>query len=216
MVVAPRINPAIKRKSDRTKPPANGNCRPPKGGGTGGGTGADSNETNGGAGGGDSVPNSNTNFVATNKEGKAEAEKFLGRSLSDEEYSELLAATVAEAGSDQRERAYVAGTILNRARTTGLTVGEVLRQPSQFQAVTGTKYDRSPSSAFVNGPSPAQETLLNGSFTNYLSEVPKNNYYFDAANPKAYGPGTTMPKTRDGVPPTTIGASRFYPGAKWP
>lgn len=214
MAVAPR-RPSIPRKSDRTKPPANGSCSG-SGGGAGGSGGAGGADGGSGGAGGTSPTATNTNFEANSQEGKAAAEEYLGRPLSDQEYNELVAATYAEAGSNQQERAYVAGTILNRARASGLTVGEVLRQPSQFQAVTGTRNDPSPSSGFVNGPNAQNENLINGAFTNYLSDVPQNNYYFDAANPNAYGPGTTMPSSRDGVLPTTVGESRFYPGADWP
>ena len=214
MALAPR-SPSIPRKSDRTKPPANGSC---SGSGSGSGGGAGGTGGNGGSGGtdGQNSTTPNTNFEANSQEGKAAAEQYLGRPLSDQEYNELVAATYAEAGSNQQERAYVAGTILNRARTTGLSVGEVLRQPWQFQAVTGTKNNPNPSSGFVNGPNSQNENLINGAFTNYLSDVPTNNYYFDAANPNAYGPGTTMPTNRDGVAPITVGESRFYPGADWP
>lgn len=198
------------RKSDNTKKPANGSC--------GGGSNASNTGSSDQAAQGDQAASdiANTNFVANSQEGKAAAEAYIGRSLTDAEYNELVAATYAEAGSNQQERAYVAATILNRSRTTGKPVGEILRQPWQFQAVTGTRNNPVSSSNFTNGPSSQNETLINGAFTNYLSGIPTNNYYFDAANPNAYGSGTTMPSSRDGVLPTTVGASRFYPGARWP
>ena len=152
-----------------------------------------------------------TNYKADSPEGKAAAEKYLGRSMSDQEYSELVAATAAESGSNQTEQAWVSGTILNRARSTGQSVSQVLRQSGQFESVTGPA---GPSSTFINGPG-ARASSINGSMTNLLSSVPTNNYYFDAANPAAYKYGS-MPTNRGGVAPTQIGASRFYAGASWP
>lgn len=168
-------------------------------------------ETGGQSGAGD--PNANaaqTNYAADDPEGKAAAEEYLGRPMSDEEYNALVAATAAEAGTNQTEQAYVSGTILNRARQSGLTVNQVLAQPNQFEAVTGPGGNAN----FVNGPSASRATSINGSMKNILPSVPKNNYYFDAANPAAYRYGS-MPTNRGGVAPVRIGASRFYPGAKW-
>lgn len=163
---------------------------------------------------GNADPNANaaqTNFAANNPEGKAAAEAYLGRPMSDSEYNALVAATAAEAGTNQTEQAWVSGTILNRARASGLTVNQVLNQPGQFEAVTGPGGNAN----FINGPNASRASSINGSMTNILSNVPKNNYYFDAANPAAYKYGS-MPTNRGGVAPSQIGASRFYPGANWP
>lgn len=163
---------------------------------------------------GSADPNANaaqTNYAANDPEGKAAAEAYLGRSMTDAEYSALVAATSAEAGTNQTEQAWVSGTILNRARSSGLTVNQVLNQKGQFEAVTGPGGNAN----FVRGPTAARAKSINGSMTNILSSVPKTNYYFDAANPAAYKYGK-MPTNRGGVAPTQIGASRFYPGANWP
>lgn len=163
---------------------------------------------------GSTDPNANaaqTNFAANDPEGKAAAEAYLGRSMSDSEYNALVAATAAEAGTNQTEQAWVSGTILNRARSSGLTVNQVLNQKGQFEAVTGPGGNAN----FVRGPTASRASSINGSMTNILKNVPKNNYYFDAANPAAYRYGS-MPTNRNGVPPSQIGASRFYPGANWP
>ena len=161
-----------------------------------------------------SDPNANapqTNYAANNPEGKAAAEAYLGRSMSDDEYNALVAATYAEAGTNQTEQAWVSGTILNRARASGQTVNQVLNQPGQFEAVTGP----GGASNYIRGPNTSRAASINGSMVNNLSSVPKDNYYFDAANPAAYRYGN-MPTDRGGVAPRQIGASRFYPGAKWP
>lgn len=160
-------------------------------------------------------PNANaaqTNYAANDPEGKAAAEEYLGRPMSDSEYSALVAATNAEAGTNQTEQAYVSGTILNRvrARGEGATVQSVLGERGQFESVTGPGGN----SNYVNGPNSTRAASINGSMKNILPSVPKNNYYFDAANPAAYKYGS-MPTNRGGVAPIRIGASRFYPGAKW-
>lgn len=205
---------SVSTKSDRTAKPANGEC----GWQSGGFGNAFFDSAAGGTSGSDTSlgANNNTNFTANNQEGRAAAEKYLGRAMTDQEYNDLMAATYAEAGSNQQERAWVAGTILNRSRSTGMTVGEVLHQRSQFQAVTGTANNPTPSANFVNGPTASAESSINGSFVNYLGDVPQNNYFFDAADPNVYREGTSMPSSRNGVMPSTIGASRFYPGARWP
>jgi hypothetical protein len=171
-------------------------------------------ETGGGQG-FDGDPNANagqTNYASNDPEGKAAAEAYLGRPMSDSEYNALVAATAAEAGTNQTEQAWVSGTILNRTRARGpnATVQSVLAERNQFEAVTGKGRPN-----FLRGPTPTRAASINGSMTNILSSVPKTNYYFDAANPAAYTAGR-MPTNRAGVLPTRIGASRFYPGARWP
>lgn len=133
-----------------------------------------------------------TNFVASNKEAIDSANIFLGRSLTDKEWSELVAATFAEASGNQTERAHVMGVILNRVRSGkwGNTVHEVLTAKNQFQAVTGTSKDPGPSINFVNGPTPSAASSIYGAAKNILKNVPKSYLYFTSANIKAYGEGT--------------------------
>ena len=135
-----------------------------------------------------------TNFVASNSEAKAQADKFLGRPLSDKEWSELVSATFAEAGGNQTERGYVMGVILNRVRSKnwGETVNQVLTAKNQFQSVTGTKNDPGPSINFVNGPTKQAADSIYGAAVNILQSVPQNYLYFTSAIKEAYGAGTDI------------------------
>ena len=135
-----------------------------------------------------------TNFVANNDEAKKSAEQFLGRSMDNLEWSELVSATFAEASSDQTERAYVMGVILNRvkSKTWGNTVGEVLRAKNQFQAVTGTSKNPGPSINFVNGPTSQAASNIYGAAVNLLKNVPRNYLYFTSAIAAAYVEGTNI------------------------
>jgi hypothetical protein len=133
----------------------------------------------------------NTTFVASNAAAKAAAETYLGRSMTDKEFTDLISATFAEASAFQKERAYVAGVILNRARTNKQTIEQVLTRKNQFQSVTGTANNgHQPSPQFRNGPNQSSADSIYGAIVNILSEVPKTYLYFTAANLKAYGPGT--------------------------
>lgn len=135
-----------------------------------------------------------TYFSAASPEAKKAAEIYIGRSLSDTEWNELVSATFAEASANQKERGYVMGVILNRARTNfgkyGSTISEQLRARNQFQAVTGTSDNRSPSINFVNGPNKKASDSIYGAAVNILKNVPKNYIFFTAADIKAYGKGT--------------------------
>jgi hypothetical protein len=128
-----------------------------------------------------------------NKLAKLEAEKFLGRSISDEEWEELLRTTVAEASSDSEEQAQVAGVILNRTRNKfggNDTITDVVNAEGQFQAVTGTRY-KGPSFNYTN-PTPAQIASVTNSILTRLSTADKGWLNFTAENVKAYGPGTNL------------------------
>ena len=81
--------------------------------------------------------NTETKFTALNNEAKNEASKYLERPISDIEWNQLVAATFAEASSDQTERAYVMAAVLNRARRDRQTITNILYAKNQFQAVTG-------------------------------------------------------------------------------
>jgi hypothetical protein len=137
-----------------------------------------------------------TNFVAQNNEGKTSAEKYLGRTLTDDEWNQLIRATFAEASGNQTERAYVMGVILNRVRTNfgnyGKTITAQLTAKNQFQAVTGTAYEPGPSVNYKTGPNTAAADSIYGAAVNILAQVPKNYLSFTSALPSAYGKGTNI------------------------
>lgn len=136
-----------------------------------------------------------TNFKAESGPAKTAAETYLGRKLSDTEWTQLVAATYAEASRNQTERAYIMAVMLNRVRSGkwGNTVTKVLYAKSQFQSVTGTKADgNKPSINYTTGPSSKNAENIYGAATNILSTVPNNYIYFTAANRAAYGKGTDV------------------------
>jgi hypothetical protein len=131
----------------------------------------------------------------TVKEGKAIADKFLGRELDEKEWNYLLRATSAEASNNSEEQALVMAVILNRTRSGkwGNSVVSVLMAPNQFQAVTGTSADgHSASPNFTRGPTPRQLASILKGIKEYLPNAPKDILRFTAANPAAYGPGTNI------------------------
>lgn len=73
-------------------------------------------------------------------DGRNSAEKYLGRQMSDEEWTALVKVTAAEE-ADTRAMAWVMGAILNRVNrgTWGSDVVRVVSAPSQFEPVTGPK-----------------------------------------------------------------------------
>lgn len=125
---------------------------------------------------------------------RAAAEEYLGTKMSDQEWNYLLRATTAEASNNSKEQAYVMGVILNRTRmgNWGNNVISVLRAPSQFQAVTGTRYDPGPSANFTRGPTSGQLANIVDGVINILPQVPKDLKYFTAASSAAYGAGTNI------------------------
>jgi hypothetical protein len=125
---------------------------------------------------------------------RASAEEYLGRPMSDAEWDNLVAATVAESlPNSPKEQAYVMAVILNRTRNPGYpdNVIDVLNQPLQFQAVTGTPQNPTPSPSFTN-PSRSQIASTIDGVTTYLDSAPQNWNNFTANNPAAYGPGTNI------------------------
>ncbi len=143
-----------------------------------------------------SISTLQTNYVAEGKEAKIAAETYLGSSISDTEWSQLVSATFAEASANQTERAWVMAVILNRTRTKFLnanTITDTLTKRSQFQAVTGTKADgHKPSDGYIKGPDLNSANSIYGAAVNILSTIPKNYVYFTSNNPAAYGPGTNI------------------------
>lgn len=129
-----------------------------------------------------------------NDEAKTAAEEYLGRELSADEWNALVRATVAEASPNQQEQAAVMAVILNRVRAGhggGQTVTDVLYQTNQFQAVTGTPRDRSPSRNYTN-PSPQAIASVADAAIKYLSGQNRSWMNFTSNNPAAYGPGTNL------------------------
>ena len=125
---------------------------------------------------------------------KQSAEQFLGRRISNDEWDLLLRAVTAEASGNTKEQAWVMGVILNRARSGrwGSSINKVLYAPSQFQAVTGTKYNRNPSSNFTRGPNASQLASIVKGAIEILPNVDQSVMNFTAANSAAYGRGTNI------------------------
>jgi peptidoglycan hydrolase-like protein with peptidoglycan-binding domain len=132
--------------------------------------------------------------VVGEQEARSSADRFLGRPLEDQEWDNLLRAVFAESSPNTKERAYIMGVILNRVRTGkwGNTVIDVLYAKNQFQAVTGTRYNRGPSSNFKRGPkAEALGSIFTGA-AKILPNVPKRFMNFTAASRAAYGKGTNV------------------------
>jgi hypothetical protein len=145
-----------------------------------------------------------TNFIASNEDARKAAETYLGRSMSDTEWNDLVSLTFAESTSNQTERAWVMGTILNRARIgytpAGIrnqkyrfqTITDIINQPYQFQPVTGTRFSPGPNNTYLNGPTPSAAISIYGAAKNILKDVPKAITLFTSNNPAAYGAGTNI------------------------
>ena len=145
-----------------------------------------------------------TSFVATNAEAKIAAESYLGRSMTDAEWNDLVSITFAEATTNQTERAWVMGSILNRTRIgytpLGIqnkrysysTVTDIINQPWQYQPVTGTRLDPGPKRAFIDGPNRSNATSIYGAASKLLKDVPKAYINFTSNDPAAYKAGTNI------------------------
>jgi hypothetical protein len=146
-----------------------------------------------------------TSFVATNQEARKAAEEYLGNQLDDANWNALVAITYAEASTNQTERAWVMGTILNRVRIhytprgagnpnyKSETVIDIISQAAQYQPVTGTTANgHQPSPNYINGPNVANAKSIYGAATNLLKDVPKDWYDFTSNNPADYGAGTNI------------------------
>lgn len=127
--------------------------------------------------------------------GRAAAESYLGRSMDDKEWEMLVRATYAEATDDPKEQAGVMSVILNRAKSDQYpdSIIDVLNQPNQFQAVTGTRNNRNPSSRYVNMPSHKVLPKFEESVAPLLNEFTDKGWLnFTAGDPEAYGEGTNV------------------------
>jgi peptidoglycan hydrolase-like protein with peptidoglycan-binding domain len=124
---------------------------------------------------------------------KQAAEEFLGREMSDDEFNYLVRATAAEASPNSSERAAVAAVILNRARSSTYPdhIIRVLTQKNQFQAVTGTRFDRGPSKNFT-GMSQRTAEQIYASFIDKLPQMDKGWLNFTSNVRAAYGAGTNI------------------------
>jgi hypothetical protein len=135
----------------------------------------------------------NTNFVGTNQEALNIVQTYLGRNVTAQDFSSLIAATFAEASANQEERAWVAGVILNRTRSDGGTILDTLRKKNQFQAVTGTSANNhAASKRFISGPDPTEAASIYVAIKNFLTKVPRDFKYFTSNVAAAYGAGTNI------------------------
>jgi hypothetical protein len=126
--------------------------------------------------------------------GRAGAEEYLGRSMSDVEWEMLARTTYAESTSNPTEQAAVMSVILNRVKAEGYpdTIEGVVNAPNQFQAVTGTEQDPGPSSMYRS----FDKSILakfSSDVTPLLGNFQEQNWLnFTAGNSDAYGPGTNI------------------------
>ena len=142
------------------------------------------------------------------------AEEFLGRRMDDSEWNNLVAATVAESlPNSPQEQAGIMAVILNRVKSPGYpnTVNEVLLQPNQFQAVTGTPRDRSPSRNFTNPNERQMASTIRG-VNQYLGTMDQGWLNFTSNITSAYGAGTDITfrdKVRNSSGSRVIGGTVF-------
>ena len=123
---------------------------------------------------------------------KRQAEAYLGKPISDEDFDMLVKATYAESSirSNLAENAMISGSILNRARTLG-SIPEALNVKNAFQSVTGKPGEREPSDRFVQGPGKKRaDTIF--SAMDALPRVPREQKDFTSALPGAYTKGTKI------------------------
>lgn len=124
--------------------------------------------------------------VNTTGAARQQVEAFLGKAVSDNEYSALLKAVSAEASSNGMERAAVATVILNRAKQHGGSIIDALNAPKQFHAITGPDGK----SGTVDNPwSPNARRIATGvenSITENLSKVDNSLTEFRSMNAAAW------------------------------
>jgi len=119
------------------------------------------------------------------------AETYLGRKMSDAEWNQLIAATVAESGANEngKEDAYIVAVILNRTRNSNVTT--ILGGRNQFQSVTGLK-NSGPVPLYKNGPNQLREKQIYKGIETYLPSINKGYKNFTSNNPYAYKSGTNI------------------------
>lgn len=132
----------------------------------------------------------NTSYVAAGIDARRIAEGYLGTQMTDADFNNLIAAIFAESGRNQTEEAHVAAVILNRTRKkyrNGNSVTDILYQPVQFEAVTGSPRNGwRPSQNFLNGPPRRNEVSIYGAIVNILSSVNKDIIKFTSNNDCLY------------------------------
>jgi hypothetical protein len=143
------------------------------------------------------------------------AEEYLGQSISDEEWDMLVRATFSEATSNPTERAAVMGVILNRVRSSSYpnTIRGVLHQRNQFQAVTGTRYDRRPSRQYSMNRSPQELQSMADAINSQLFDFADQGWLNFTSNiTGAYGAGTNIgfrSRVRNAAGSSVIGGTVF-------
>jgi hypothetical protein len=134
--------------------------------------------------------------VSGSDEARKGAERYLGKPISDEEFSSLIKATHAEAAggkkASQQEQAMIMASILNRARDDKGGIMGALTAKNQFQSVTGTAADgHKPSQNYLTGPQGDRLKSIEGAST-LLDNISKQQKNFTAADSAAYGAGTNI------------------------
>tara|TARA_B110000114_G_scaffold144406_1_gene153177 strand:- start:1027 stop:1890 length:864 start_codon:yes stop_codon:yes gene_type:complete len=130
---------------------------------------------------------------------KEVVEEYLGSEISDNDMNMLVRAIASEASRHNRERAAVAGVILNRVRTNygpnggyGASIPAQLNAKNQFQAVTGTPDNgRRPADGYKNMTTRTAGEVI-GTVIQNLSSQNKTWMNFTSNIESAYGPGTDM------------------------
>jgi hypothetical protein len=137
--------------------------------------------------------NQDTSFVASDPSAKQAAEKYLGRTMTDKEWNELVAATYAESSRNTQERGWVAAVMLNRAIKGNKSITEVLYARSQFQSVTGTVSNGNRASInYINGPDSTQSQDIYKAIKTITIDVEHDYTKFTSNIPAAYGAGTNI------------------------
>lgn len=145
-------------------------------------------------------------FVATNNTGRQNIESLLGRPVSDEEWTTLIAAAYDFSMDDIKEIAWFIRTVVNRAIKTGDSLITTCQELLPIEQRT---------QKFVYGPMYDHEAAINQIIFQYVGSVPANNYYIDSFRANAVH-GSTYVASRKGVNGIAVGQSFVYPGAKWP
>lgn len=146
--------------------------------------------------GGGPAPTEQGKQVVGSAEAREKAESYLGKKISDSEFSSLLKATHAEAGggkqASQQEQAMIMASILNRARDDKGGIMGALTAKNQFQAVTGTAANQNqPSQQYLQGPSGERLASIEGASA-LLANISTKQRDFTAASSAAYGAGTDI------------------------
>lgn len=160
----------------------------------------------------------NSDFIGSFwPESRQVASEYLQRPIDETEWNDLIAAINAECDYtpsgevvDIVMPAWVAGTILNRARLSGQNITAILNQADQFMRIGPNE------PSFILGPSPAAEAAIHNSLVNWLPSVPTNNYHYENANPYLLPTGECLPTYRNGIQGVLVGQILVFPGARWP